>query len=346
MALLGFTAIAITASIAVAATASKSARISAPQSTIALRRERFGLAGSVPLDRGMDVRIKFRALGSERWRLVRKTHSDRNGIYRAQVRAPTETAPYMAVPGRGRHSEPERVTRSGREPPSTSPSTTCDWAPASASRVASGPAAVAPSRSSSAAPGATSRGTRSRAAAATRPGLAPEAGPAPTGCARTTTRNRRAKGSVSVARRVTAYRAAHASWYGPGFYGNRTACGQTLAPGMLGVANKSLPCGTKVKFRYRGRTVTAPVIDRGPYAAGREWDLTAATKQRLGFPDTGTLLRPTASHLSEAAGAPPWGARRARLDEGFDRSEPAPLPDWVVHGLPKTAFEGRACVRR
>lgn len=88
---------------------------------------------------------------------------------------------------------------------------------------------------------------------------------------------------------VTVYRAAQASWYGPGFYGRRTACGQTLRTSTLGVANRSLPCGTKVTFRYRGRTVTVPVIDRGPYAGNRTWDLTAATKRKLGFGSTGTV---------------------------------------------------------
>ncbi|HEX8645317.1 MAG TPA: septal ring lytic transglycosylase RlpA family protein [Thermoleophilaceae bacterium] len=88
---------------------------------------------------------------------------------------------------------------------------------------------------------------------------------------------------------ITVYRRSAASWYGPGFYGNRTACGRTLARGTLGVAHKSLPCGTKVALRYRGRTVIAPVIDRGPYAAGREYDLTAATKERLRFGSTGTV---------------------------------------------------------
>ncbi|HKP91827.1 MAG TPA: septal ring lytic transglycosylase RlpA family protein [Thermoleophilaceae bacterium] len=94
---------------------------------------------------------------------------------------------------------------------------------------------------------------------------------------------RRVKGGVTV------YRAATASWYGPGLYGNRTACGQTLEPDTLGVAHKSLPCGTKVRFHYQGNTVTAPVIDRGPYVSGREWDLTAETKSRLNFPSTGTV---------------------------------------------------------
>jgi rare lipoprotein A len=89
--------------------------------------------------------------------------------------------------------------------------------------------------------------------------------------------------------RVNVYRATHASWYGPGFYGGRTACGRTLGAGTLGVAHKSLPCGTRVTFRFRGRSVTVPVIDRGPYVGGRDWDLSGATKTRLGFPSTGTV---------------------------------------------------------
>jgi len=75
---------------------------------------------------------------------------------------------------------------------------------------------------------------------------------------------------------------AVASWYGPGFYGNRTACGQTYTESSWGVAHKSLPCGTLVQFRHNGRVVTAPVIDRGPYIAGRTWDLSAALCRALG----------------------------------------------------------------
>lgn len=102
--------------------------------------------------------------------------------------------------------------------------------------------------------------------------------------------DRRARASVSPARRVTAYRPAAASYYGPGLYGGGMACGGTLTPGTLGVAHRTLPCGSKVRLRYRRRTVTVPVVDRGPYVAGRDFDLTAATRARLDFPDTGTLL--------------------------------------------------------
>lgn len=95
--------------------------------------------------------------------------------------------------------------------------------------------------------------------------------------------------AVHTRGKVTVYRRTVASWYGPGFMGGRTACGGTLGAGTLGVANKTLPCGTRVTFHYHGHTVTARVVDRGPYVAGREWDLTPAVKARLHFPSTGTV---------------------------------------------------------
>lgn len=89
--------------------------------------------------------------------------------------------------------------------------------------------------------------------------------------------------------KVVVYRPVTASWYGPGLYGNRMACGGTLSAGTVGVANKTLPCGTKVTLRYRGRTATVPVVDRGPYVAGRTYDLTPGAKQKLHFGSTGVV---------------------------------------------------------
>jgi rare lipoprotein A (peptidoglycan hydrolase) len=76
---------------------------------------------------------------------------------------------------------------------------------------------------------------------------------------------------------------AGATWYGPGFYGNQTACGKVLRRSTVGVAHRSLPCGTKVAFAYRGRSLVARVIDRGPYTRGYKFDLTSGTAQALGF---------------------------------------------------------------
>jgi rare lipoprotein A (peptidoglycan hydrolase) len=78
--------------------------------------------------------------------------------------------------------------------------------------------------------------------------------------------------------KVDVFHRVLASWYGPG---GRTACGEELTSKTLGVANKTLPCGTLVTFRYRHRTLRVPVIDRGPFVAGRDYDLTYATKRKL-----------------------------------------------------------------
>jgi hypothetical protein len=88
---------------------------------------------------------------------------------------------------------------------------------------------------------------------------------------------------------VTVLRAQLASWYGPGLFGRRTACGERLTPNTVGVASLTLRCGTLVDLVYRGRSLTAPVIDRGPYARGVRWDLTEATAFALGLTQTDTI---------------------------------------------------------
>jgi rare lipoprotein A len=93
----------------------------------------------------------------------------------------------------------------------------------------------------------------------------------------------------SLTTSVTVYRGARATWFGPGFYGRHTACGQVMSHALLGVAHRTLPCGTPVALFYAGKTITVPVVDRGPFANGARYDLTSATAQSLGMTETSTV---------------------------------------------------------
>ncbi len=109
---------------------------------------------------------------------------------------------------------------------------------------------------------------------------------------------------------ITVYRRSTATLYGPGFWGHRTACGEILRRRTVGVANRTLPCGTPVEIYYKGHVITVPVIDRGPYANGANWDLTMATGRALGILGTemiGAAPVPSASTgtaSTSAAAAP------------------------------------------
>jgi rare lipoprotein A len=95
--------------------------------------------------------------------------------------------------------------------------------------------------------------------------------------------------AATAALTTTVYRPSLATQYGPGFYGRKTACGQKLRPTTIGVANRTLRCGEDVAVYYQGRTLVVPVIDRGPYANGADWDLTAATAAALGIGGTAEI---------------------------------------------------------
>jgi hypothetical protein len=120
----------------------------------------------------------------------------------------------------------------------------------------------------------------------------------------------RAAGAATVAapgqgRAITLYRRAKVTWYGPGFYGRRTACGKRMSRALLGVAHKTLPCGTLVDLYNNGRTVTVPVVDRGPFRPGTSYDLTAATAQAIGVRATMMIgaVRSVPVVVAGAAGA-------------------------------------------
>ena len=127
---------------------------------------------------------------------------------------------------------------------------------------------------------------------------------------------------------VTVYRPAIATQYGPGFYGQRTACGQTLHRNTLGVANRTLKCGTPVSILWHGRTIVVPVIDRGPYANHADWDLTEATGRALGISGTATI-----GAVSVPSGQPDFRLRPERIRAHRDPVQPArsgPAPGGAV----------------
>jgi rare lipoprotein A (peptidoglycan hydrolase) len=90
-------------------------------------------------------------------------------------------------------------------------------------------------------------------------------------------------------RPISRWKTSEVSWYGPGFYGHGTACGQKYTKTIIGVAHKTLRCGTLVEFSWRGRTAIARVIDRGPYVTGRDWDLSAGLCRALDHCFTGSI---------------------------------------------------------
>jgi rare lipoprotein A (peptidoglycan hydrolase) len=100
-------------------------------------------------------------------------------------------------------------------------------------------------------------------------------------------------------------RAQVATWFGPGFYGQQTACGQTMSPVIVGVASRTLPCGTLVLVSYKGHRLTVPVIDRGPYADnGAMWDLTWGAASALTITET---VRIKTKVVGQAANSPLLG---------------------------------------
>jgi hypothetical protein len=106
---------------------------------------------------------------------------------------------------------------------------------------------------------------------------------------------------------LTIFRPARATWYGPGLYGRRTACGLRLTHHLVGVAHRTLPCGTPVTLFNDGKSVTVPVVDRGPFGDGATYDLTQATADQLGMMQTsliGVMPQPGASLPAAPAPAP------------------------------------------
>ncbi len=146
----------------------------------------------------------------------------------------------------------------------------------------------------------TARAVLALAAGLALPALTPAAAPASTGGAT-------APGATPTASSTGVHPTGIATWFGPGFYGRKTACGQTLTPQVVGVANRTLPCGTLVLVSYHGHALTVPVLDRGPYANHADWDLTTGAAHALGVTETVRIHTRVVGSApnTPALGAPP-----------------------------------------
>lgn len=231
------------------------------------------------------IRIEFRPLGSQRWRKAGSGRTGRSGRFSERV-AVKRSGRFRALSADGRTTPGELVivhsklrARIGNDDPKLGEKVTVRGhvLPASGGR----PITVEV--------GGKKLRTRTRGNG----GFKLRYKPAKAGTETVRVRARGdqvATGSFDRAGRVTTFRPAGASYYGPGLYGNGVACGGTLTPGTIGVAHKTLPCGTKLTIRYGDEVVrNVEVIDRGPYVAGREFDLTEALRNKLGFGGVGTV---------------------------------------------------------
>ena len=231
-----------------------------------------------------EVRIQFRAIGADNWHDSGKTRVGRRGKFSERVGIP-RSGRFRAVNAKGQATEATKVRVKSE----------------TRARVSTKNADVGEKVrvKGHVAPGAAGRKVevrvdgrtlRTRTGASGRFRVAWKADDAGDYTVRARAEGDRiAAGSGDKAGKVQVFRGALASWYGPGLYGNGMACGGTLQPDTIGVAHKSMRCGTNLTLRYKGREVDVEVIDRGPYVGDREFDLTEATKNKLRFPDTGIV---------------------------------------------------------
>ena len=88
---------------------------------------------------------------------------------------------------------------------------------------------------------------------------------------------------------VISTHSGEASWYGPGFYGNRTASGEVFRPGTMTAAHRTLPFGTRVRVTnlWNGRKAVVRINDRGPFSGDRVIDLAHGAASELGLTSSG-----------------------------------------------------------
>lgn len=82
-----------------------------------------------------------------------------------------------------------------------------------------------------------------------------------------------------------------ASWYGPYFHGKTTASGKAFNQYNFTAAHPTFPLGTKVIVTNlnTGESVEVEINDRGPFAKGRDIDLSKQAAIEIGMTKAGTI---------------------------------------------------------
>jgi len=133
-----------------------------------------------------------------------------------------------------------------------------------------------------------------------------------------------------------------ASWYGPTFYGKRTANGETYDGNQLTAAHRTLPMPVNVRVTnlQNGKSIIVRVNDRGPYARGRIIDLSKRAAELLDVVQTGTArVRVTYLARADMNGGPPPSDTHPKSRAPCRRF---PCRPWIK--MPWPAFPG--CRRR
>ena len=114
------------------------------------------------------------------------------------------------------------------------------------------------------------------------------------------------------------FQRGHASWYGPGFDGRRTASGERFDMHAFTAAHRTLPFGTLVRVRslVNGREVEVRITDRGPYSGNRIIVLSRAAAEELGMLGLGfkqvVLFVPESTPVVDQLAPAPKPVRRVR----------------------------------
>ena len=134
--------------------------------------------------------------------------------------------------------------------------------------------------------------------------------------------------SIALAEDPVVYKeTGEASFDGPGFHGKETASGETFNQNELTAAHPKLPLGSEVEVENleNGKSVTVEINDRGPYAKGRDIDLSKAAAKELGIVKDGTApvkIEATDKQIDKAADTPAEASKvDAQLDAAKDRAE-------------------------